>query len=169
MRRRTKSIREEILETVSNTMGLDKALKLLSSYSWLLRELTTTFQVHIYLFSVWSRARNLSIVFLSLRYAHVNWFLFLMGPLCSLGGRWASKSNHNKDTCLKDIGLGLQILTSTTYSTMTTTGRIHVFFFKVHKSALSITITKSWEVRFLSIFHCIFTNVTKFVLSKPNW
>ncbi len=40
--------------------------------------------------------------------------------------RWGLKSKHHKDTCLQDIGLHLQLLTTTLHSIVYTIGRTYV-------------------------------------------
>ena len=83
--------------------------------------------------------------------------------------KWGSKSKHHKDTCLKEIGLHLQILVTTPHSIVNTIGsslgRTHVSSEGINKHALPMTITKSGEVWFLiwflQMFRCRFGNATQ--------
>ena len=56
--------------------------------------------------------------------------------------RYGSKNKHCKDTCSKEIGLHLQILLTTLYSRVNTTGG-SLNFLKELTHALPITIMKS--------------------------
>ena len=66
--------------------------------------------------------------------------LFLIGHLYLIGG-WMSEDERNKcykDTCLMEIGQGLQLLSTTSHSTVNTTGRTFVFNQGINKDALSM-------------------------------
>ena len=71
-------------------------------------------------------------------------------------------SKHHKAICLKEIGLSFQLMIITIHSIVSTTGRTYSLVLKTNTHALSITITKLGQVRFLHIFYCIFANAIEF-------
>ena len=81
-----------------------------------------------------------------------------------------SKSKHRNDTCLKEIGLRLQILKITLHSIMNTSRRIYVCSQETNKHALLITTIKSREIRFSiqisNTFHHRFASATQTLLCK---
>jgi hypothetical protein len=87
--------------------------------------------------------------------------------------RRGSKSKHHKNTCSKEIGLHLQILTTTLHSTVNTIGRTCVYIQSINQQhALPITKAKSRKVRFsinfLQTVHFRITNVTRVLSCKSN-
>ena len=82
---------------------------------------------------------------------------------CVVG--WGSKYKRHKDTCLKEIGLHLQISSTTSHSMMITIERTCVYNEGINKHILPITITESKEVQAsiwsLLTFHHRFANPTQ--------
>jgi hypothetical protein len=86
---------------------------------------------------------------------------------------WGSKSKCHKDTCLKEIGLCLQILITSLQFLVSTSGSIYVPNSEINKHVSLITITKVGNVQFIiwffHIFHRRFANATQGLLCEPNW
>ena len=78
--------------------------------------------------------------------------------------QWGSKNKHHTYTCLKEIGVRLQVFIN--YSTLNS---------EFNKHALPITLTKSWEMwpsnRFLIMIHHRFVNAIQVSSCKfdRNW
>ena len=79
--------------------------------------------------------------------------------------RWGSKSKQHRDTCLKGIGLRLQISITTLHSIVNTIARTYVSTSAINKDASHIIITKWGEVLFstqiLQTLHCRIANATR--------
>ena len=92
--------------------------------------------------------------------------VFLIGLLCFIGMWFGEdqKSKHHKDTCLKEIVLHCQILTTPLQSIVYIFGMTYVFNQGINKHALPITIyvwrDTQCSIQFLHMFHCTLANAT---------
>ena len=62
--------------------------------------------------------------------------------------QWGSKRKHHKDTCLKEIKLHRQTLTTTLHSTVHIIGEDLCIQLRINKHALPIPMTQTGEARF---------------------
>ena len=99
-------------------------------------------------------------------------YWILIGSL-DLIGAWCGEdeiANIIKDTCLKEIGLHLQILITTLHSTMRTIGRTYSSSQEINKHALSITITTSKQVQFsIRSLHMLHRRLTVDLLTQHEF
>jgi hypothetical protein len=83
--------------------------------------------------------------------------------------RLEPKNIHHKDTCSKEIGLHLLILTTVPHSTIHTIGRTYIFRWRINKHALLITTTKLEEVRILLTHKATQVSCCKIQTVKVGW